>query len=79
ALVVIIPLIVVLVLLFMKVDKNIAGLIGGVLAMLIGGIGLVEANKQMLEAIPMMLGITVPNINSALAMAVFKAGSFSAP
>ena len=38
ALVVIIPLIVVLVLLFMKVDMIIAGLIGGVLAMLIGGI-----------------------------------------
>ena len=73
ALVVIIPLIVVLVLLFMKVDMIIAGLIGGVLAMLIGGIGLEEANKQMLEAIPMMLGITVPIINSAVAMAVFKA------
>lgn len=72
ALVVIIPLIVVLVLLFMKVDM-IIGLIGGVLAMLIGGIGLEEANKQMLEAIPMMLGITVPIINSAVAMAVFKA------
>ena len=40
--------------------------------MLIGGIGLEEANKQMLEAIPMMLGIT-PIINSAVAMAVFKA------
>lgn len=78
ALVVIIPLIVVLVLLFMKVDMIIAGLIGGVLAMLIGGIGLEEANKQMLEAIPMMLGITVPIINSAVAMAVFKAGSYSA-
>ena len=74
ALVVIIPLIVVLVLLFMKVDMIIAGLIGGVLAMLIGGIGLEEANK----AIPMMLGITVPIINSAVAMAVFKAGSYSA-
>ncbi len=40
--------------------------------MLIGGIGLEEANKQMLEAIPMMLGITVPIINSAVAMAVLK-------
>lgn len=62
----------------MKVDMIIAGLIGGVLAMLIGGSGLEEANKQMLEAIPMMLGITVPIINSAVAMAVFKAGSYSA-
>ena len=33
----------------MKVDMIIAGLIGGVLAMLIGGIGLEEANKQMLK------------------------------
>ena len=41
-------------------------------------LGLEEANKQMLEAIPMMLGITVPIINSAVAMAVFKAGSYSA-
>ena len=52
ALVVIIPLIVVLVLLFMKVDMIIAGLIGGVLAMLIGGIGLEEANKTDVGSYP---------------------------
>ncbi|MCF1617973.1 citrate transporter [Tetragenococcus koreensis] len=78
ALLSIVPLIVVLVLLFMKVDMVIAGLVGGVIAMIIGGIGLAEANEQLLEAIPTMLGITVPIINSAIAMAVFKSGGYSA-
>ncbi|MBO0441338.1 UIT9 transporter [Enterococcus sp. DIV0212c] len=78
AIIVIIPLILVLVLLFMKVDMIIAGFVGGVLAMIIGGIGLEQANKQLLETIPMMLGITVPIINSAVAMAVFKSGGYSA-
>ncbi|MEI5992542.1 citrate transporter [Candidatus Enterococcus mansonii] len=78
AVIVIIPLILVLVLLFMKVDMIIAGFVGGVLAMIIGGIGIEQANKQLLETIPMMLGITVPIINSAVAMAVFKSGGYSA-
>nr|WP_227873774.1 citrate transporter [Enterococcus florum] len=78
AVLVIVPLIVVLVLLFMKVDMIIAGLIAGVLAMLIGGVSLMDANAQLLETIPSMLSITVPIINSAVAMAVFKAGSYSA-
>jgi hypothetical protein len=75
---VIVPLILVLVLLFLKVDMIIAGLVAGVLAMVIGGISLADANAQLLETIPSMLSITVPIINSAIAMAVFKAGSYSA-
>lgn len=78
AILVIIPLVLVLVLLFMKVDMIIAGLVAGVLAMLIGGVSLMDANEQLLETIPSMLSITVPIINSAVAMAVFKAGSYSA-
>ncbi|MTD38659.1 citrate transporter [Erwinia sp. CPCC 100877] len=78
ALLVLVPLVLVLVLLFKKVDMIIAGLIAGILAMLIGGVSLAEANKQLLESIPAMLSITVPIINSAVAMAVFKAGSYSA-
>ncbi|WP_430622925.1 citrate transporter [Candidatus Enterococcus ferrettii] len=78
AILVIVPLILVLVLLFMKVDMIIAGLVAGILAMLIGGISLMDANAQLLETIPSMLSITVPIINSAVAMAVFKAGSYSA-
>lgn len=78
AILVIIPLIIVLLLLFLKVDMIIAGLVGGVFAMLIGGIGLAEANKQFIETIPTMLTNTVPIINSAIAMAVFKSGGYSA-
>ncbi|OJG46307.1 UIT9 transporter [Enterococcus hermanniensis] len=78
AILVIVPLILVLVLLFLKVDMIIAGLVAGILAMLIGGISLQDANAQLLETIPSMLSITVPIINSAVAMAVFKAGSYSA-
>lgn len=78
AILVIVPLILVLVLLFMKVDMIIAGLVAGILAMLIGGVSLMDANAQLLETIPSMLSITVPIINSAVAMAVFKAGSYSA-
>lgn len=78
AILVIIPLIIVLLLLFLKVDMIIAGLVGGVIAMLIGGIDLAEANKQFIETIPTMLTNTVPIINSAIAMAVFKSGGYSA-
>jgi hypothetical protein len=55
----------------------VAGLIGGVLAMVIGGIGLGQANSIFLAAIPAMLSITVPIINSAIATAVFKSGGYS--
>ncbi|WP_059170355.1 hypothetical protein [Bacillus sp. FJAT-27445] len=78
AIVVIIPLIVILALLFMKVDMIAAGFVGGVLAMLIGGVGLAQANDQFLKTIPGMLSITVPIINSAIAMAVFKSGGYTA-
>ena len=50
----------------------IAGLVAGILAMIIGGMSLAEANTQLLEAVPTMLSITVPIINSAVAMAVSK-------
>lgn len=73
-----VPLIIVLTLLFLKVDMIIAGLVGGIIAMVLGGIGLAEANTKVLEAIPTMLSITVPIINSAVAMAVFKSGGYTA-
>ena len=78
AILVLVPLVLVLVLLYRKVDMIIAGLVAGILAMIIGGISLAEANTQLLEAVPTMLSITVPIINSAVAMAVFKAGSYTA-
>lgn len=77
ALLTVIPLIVILVLLFKRVDMLVAGFIGGVMAMIIGGITLAQANDFLLKSIPSMLTITVPIINSALAMAVFKSGGYT--
>lgn len=73
----VIPIIVILALLFLKVDMLVAGLIGGVLAMLVGGIALGRANELLLSSIPTMLTITVPIINSAIATAVFKSGGYA--
>ncbi len=73
-----IPLILILVLLFLKVDMIFAGFAGGVVAMLLVGIGIEQVNEELMEAIPTMLTITVPIINSAVAMAVFKSGGYSA-
>lgn len=78
ALIALIPLVIVLVLLFLRVDMLFAGLAGGIIAMLIMGFGLNRINEEMLEAIPTMLTITVPIINSAVAMAVFHSGGYSA-
>ena len=78
AILTIIPIVIVLVFLFLKVNMIIAGVVGGAIAMVIGSIGLAEVNQKLLEAIPTMLGITVPIINSAIAMAVFKSGGYSA-
>lgn len=73
----VLPIVIILVLLFMKVDMLFAGLIGGVLAMIIGGISLGRANELLLSSIPAMLTITVPIINSAIATAVFKSGGYA--
>ncbi len=77
AFVVVIPLIVIIALLIMKVDMLVAGLVGGVMAMVLGGIGLKTANSLFLTAIPNMLSMTVPIVNSAVATAVFKSGGYT--
>lgn len=74
----VLPIIVILVLLFKKVNMLVAGFIGGLLAMIIGGITLGKANELFLAAIPSMLTITVPIVNSAIAGAVFKSGGYTA-
>lgn len=74
----IIPLIVILVLLFKRVNMLVAGFIGGVMAMIIGGITLAQANTFFLNAIPSMLSNTAPIVNSAIAMAVFQSGGYTA-
>ena len=78
ALLSLIPLIVILTLLFLKVDMIFAGLAGGLIAMLLIGMGIEQANSELMSAIPTMLTITVPIINSAVAMAVFHSGGYSA-
>ena len=75
--VVVIPLVVIIILLMKKVDMLVAGLIGGILAMIFGGISLAEANGEFLAAIPKMLSMTVPIVNSAVATAVFKSGGYT--
>lgn len=76
ALLVLVPIVVILVLLFLKIDMLIAGFLGGVLAMVIGGVSLQRANELLLSSVPAMLGITVPIINSAIATAVFHSGGY---
>lgn len=76
--IIIMPLLVILGLLVMQVNMLVAALAGGILAMIIGGFGLKDANGQMIKAIQTMLTITVPIINSAVATAVFKAGGYTA-
>lgn len=77
ALLAVIPIIVILGLLFLKVDMLISGFVGGVIAMIIGGISIQRANELLLSSVPAMLSITVPIINSAIATAVFKSGGYA--
>lgn len=73
----VLPLILVLVLLFRRVHMIPAGLAGGVLAMILGGIGLGEANTLLVQTLPTIMGMVVPVINSAIAFAVFKSGGYT--
>jgi len=71
----VIPLVVILVLLFMRKHMLFAGLVGGILAMIIGGIGIGEATGLFIGGVGNMLGITVPILYAAAASMVAKAGS----
>jgi hypothetical protein len=73
----ILPLIVILVLLFKRVNMIAAGLVGGIMAMLMGGISLAVANGLFLETMPKLLAMIVPIINAAVAFAVFKSGGYT--
>lgn len=78
ALVVVVPLILIIVLLILKFDMLVAGLAGGVLAMVVGGVGLATAQTEFVGGIQSMLSNTVPIVNSAVATAVFMAGGYTA-
>lgn len=71
----IIPLVVILALLFKKQHMLFAGLVGGILAILIGGLEMSKATQMFVGGITNMLGITVPIIYAASAAMVSKAGS----
>ena len=71
----IIPLVVILALLFKKQHMLFAGLVGGILAVLIGGLEMSKATQMFVGGITNMLGITVPIIYAASAAMVSKAGS----
>lgn len=71
----VIPLVVILILLFMRKHMLFAGLVGGILAMIIGGIGIGEATGLFIGGVGNMLGITVPILYAAAASMVAKAGS----
>ncbi|MBU5428097.1 hypothetical protein KQI41_17020 [Tissierella pigra] len=71
----IIPLVVILALLFKKQHMLFAGLVGGILAVLIGGLEMSKATQMFVDGITNMLGITVPIIYAASAAMVSKAGS----
>lgn len=73
----VLPLLVILALLFRRVNMIAAGLVGGVLAMVMGGITLAQANAIFLETMPKILTIIVPIINAAVAFAVFKSGGYT--
>ena len=78
AFVVVVPLILIIVLLILKFDMLVAGLAGGVLAMVVGGVSLATAQTEFVGGIQSMLSNTVPIVNSAVATAVFMAGGYTA-
>lgn len=75
---VLIPLIVILVLMLNNKHMLIAGMVGGICAMVIGKVGLTQASSIISAAIPGMTGMITPIIYSTTALVVAKAGGFRA-
>lgn len=73
----VLPLIIILALLFKRVNMVGAGLVGAIVAMLIGGISLKTANAIFMDTVPKMLATFVPILNSAIAFAVFNSGGYT--
>ncbi|MBP3891620.1 MAG: hypothetical protein J6D29_05550 [Solobacterium sp.] len=72
------PLIVIVVLLVLKQHMLVAGLAGGVVAMVIGGMTPAHAAGIVQSSIGTMLGYLAPVLYAAAAMMVSKSGSFNA-
>ncbi|MBS3991333.1 MAG: hypothetical protein KGZ51_04610 [Erysipelothrix sp.] len=73
-----IPLAVILVLLFLKQHMLFAGLVGGAVALVIGGFSLGDVNGAVMEGIKTMFSYTAPILFAAAAMMVAKGGSVQA-
>lgn len=71
----IIPLAVILLLLFRRQHMLFAGLIGGIIAIIIGKMSIPEASNMFVGGIDDMLSITIPIIYAAAATMVSEAGS----
>lgn len=70
-----IPVIVVLILLFRKHHMLVSGLVGGFIAIIIGGFSLDQVSSIFISGINNMLSITVPILYASTAVMVSKAGS----
>ncbi|EFB9813342.1 hypothetical protein FA703_23100, partial [Escherichia coli] len=75
---VLLPLLVMLILVLRNKHMILAGLVGGLTAMLVGGIGFSQASKIVMTSIPGMTGIITPVIYSAVALVLAKLGGFEA-
>lgn len=73
-----IPLFVILAMLVFRKHMLVAGAAGGLVAVLIGGLAVKDANAVFMKGLPSMLGITVPIMYAAAATMVAKAGSIKA-
>ncbi|NLJ78890.1 MAG: hypothetical protein GX329_05970, partial [Tissierellia bacterium] len=72
-----IPVAAILALLFMRKHMLLAGLVGGVIAMIIGRMDIGTASGMFIEGVSNMLGITIPILYAAAAVMVSEAGSIS--
>lgn len=75
---VLLPLLVILVLMIKNKHMLIAGMIGALCAMVIGGVGLEAASGIVMKTIPGMTSMITPVIYSTTALVVGKAGGFDA-
>ncbi len=75
---VLIPLIIILVFMLRNKHMLIAGMLGGICAMIIGKVGLAEASTIIMTTIPGMTSMITPVIYSTTALVVAKAGGFDA-
>lgn len=74
----VLPLVLIIALLVMRKHMLVAGLAGGVLAVIIGGLDFGTVNSSFMAGLTQMLGITVPILYAAAATMVARAGSIKA-